>query len=187
MGTTPQYGIPYPQLSDAPNGPTQMQALATQVEASLSPVDAKATSLDVANRKAGGEWRASAGVTLVTGSNKLAFPTNVVASSNITFNGTDTWTINESGVYVMHLQLRTTAANQDGALAVSGTSYSDGTLLFPGTALRSLWGDFGHSPCGYIAAGTQICAYFYNNAANTTTNFATRPPMFKIWRVAPGA
>lgn len=40
MPTTPTYGLPYPALSDAPNGPSQIQALATEVEVELTRVDA---------------------------------------------------------------------------------------------------------------------------------------------------
>lgn len=36
MPTTPVYAIPYPSLTDAPNGAAQMQALAVAVEAALA-------------------------------------------------------------------------------------------------------------------------------------------------------
>lgn len=39
MPVTPVYGIPYPALSDPPNGPSQMQALALEVEAELQRID----------------------------------------------------------------------------------------------------------------------------------------------------
>lgn len=32
MGTTPDYGLPYPEASDPPDGATQMQSLATAVD-----------------------------------------------------------------------------------------------------------------------------------------------------------
>jgi len=44
MPLTPVYGIPYPSLSDPPNGPAQMGALATEVENELIRVDATAAS-----------------------------------------------------------------------------------------------------------------------------------------------
>lgn len=37
--TTPTYAIPYPESTDAPNGPAQMQALALEVEAEIARVD----------------------------------------------------------------------------------------------------------------------------------------------------
>lgn len=45
MATTPIYGIPYPVLGDAPNGPAQLQALALEVENELVRVDAAAATL----------------------------------------------------------------------------------------------------------------------------------------------
>lgn len=40
MGVTPIYGFPYPALTDSPNGPAQIQALAEAVEADLAVTDA---------------------------------------------------------------------------------------------------------------------------------------------------
>lgn len=46
MATTPVYGIPYPVLGDAPNGPSQMQALALEVETELVRVDAAISTIN---------------------------------------------------------------------------------------------------------------------------------------------
>lgn len=45
MPSTPIYGIPYPALGDPPNGPAQLQALATEVEVELNRIDVAASSL----------------------------------------------------------------------------------------------------------------------------------------------
>lgn len=45
MGVTPIYGFPYPSLSDSPNGPAQLQALAEAVEADLSNTDSNVGAL----------------------------------------------------------------------------------------------------------------------------------------------
>ena len=45
MGVTPTYGFPYPALTDSPNGPAQIQALAEAVEADLVVTDANITNL----------------------------------------------------------------------------------------------------------------------------------------------
>lgn len=37
MGNTPKYGWPYPELTDAPDGPAQIKALALAIEAALAP------------------------------------------------------------------------------------------------------------------------------------------------------
>ncbi len=42
MPSTPTYGLPYPALSDPPNGPAQIQALAEEVETELTRIDATA-------------------------------------------------------------------------------------------------------------------------------------------------
>lgn len=46
MATTPVYGIPYPVLSDAPNGPSQIQATALEVETELVRIDAAIAALN---------------------------------------------------------------------------------------------------------------------------------------------
>ena len=46
MATTPVYAIPYPVLGDAPNGPSQMQALALEVETELVRIDAAIATLN---------------------------------------------------------------------------------------------------------------------------------------------
>lgn len=46
MATTPVYGIPYPALGDSPNGPSQMQALALEVEAELVRIDAAIAAIN---------------------------------------------------------------------------------------------------------------------------------------------
>lgn len=46
MGVTPTYGFPYPALSDPPNGPAQIQALAEAVEADLTVTDANIATIN---------------------------------------------------------------------------------------------------------------------------------------------
>lgn len=46
MGVTPIYGFPYPALTDAPNGPAQIQALAEAVEADLAVTDANIATIN---------------------------------------------------------------------------------------------------------------------------------------------
>jgi hypothetical protein len=47
VGVTPIYGFPYPALSDPPNGPAQIQALAEAVEADLAVTDANIATLNI--------------------------------------------------------------------------------------------------------------------------------------------
>lgn len=44
MGVTPVYAFPYPELTDPPNGPSQIQALATAVENKFVTVDSTVSS-----------------------------------------------------------------------------------------------------------------------------------------------
>lgn len=46
MGLTPVYGFPYPALTDSPNGPAQIQALAEAVEADLVVTDANIAAIN---------------------------------------------------------------------------------------------------------------------------------------------
>lgn len=46
MGVTANYSFPYPELSDAPNGPAQFQALASAVDTALDTVDDSTDALD---------------------------------------------------------------------------------------------------------------------------------------------
>lgn len=46
MGVTPVYGFPYPALTDSPDGPAQIQALAEAVEADLQVTDANIATLN---------------------------------------------------------------------------------------------------------------------------------------------
>jgi hypothetical protein len=45
VGVTPVYGFPYPALTDPPNGPAQIQALAEAVEADLAVTDSNVAAL----------------------------------------------------------------------------------------------------------------------------------------------
>jgi hypothetical protein len=49
MPSTPTYGLPYPSLSDPPNGPAQFQALADEVEVELTRIDARVDNAEDVN------------------------------------------------------------------------------------------------------------------------------------------
>lgn len=46
MGVTANYGFPFPELGDAPNGPAQISALAVAVDATLDGVDDRLDSVE---------------------------------------------------------------------------------------------------------------------------------------------
>jgi hypothetical protein len=74
MPTTPVYGIPYPALGDAPNGPSQIQATALEVEAELVRVDAAhAAVTGLANASVGSttDEAASSSTTFIPGASPV--------------------------------------------------------------------------------------------------------------------
>lgn len=46
MPNTPVYGLPYPDLSEPPNGPEQIQALAEAVESTIQATDTRVTAVE---------------------------------------------------------------------------------------------------------------------------------------------
>lgn len=127
----------------------------------------------------GGEWRASSGQTLATGSTKLTFPTNVRTANGITFNGTDTFTVVSSRPYHLWAQLRTVAL-VNGGVVFGAPTYADGTHLLPFNGFTG-GPDYGIGGTVWLDAGTQFCVYFYNNGSSTSVNHALRPAQVKIW------
>ena len=180
-GTTPVYGFRYQTLSDSPNGATLGQNGFTDVENKIVTMDAAISTLQ-APAPVGGEQRANALQALATGNNKLTLPTATVAAAGITWNGTNQFTVTASGVYSMSAELYLTV----------GTS----AAVFLGNATATLTtnvyqlGHFGAGPSygvsttRYLAAGSTICAYAYNNAGAINTLFATYPCSLSVWRVA---
>lgn len=172
MPNTSAWNLPYPTGTQVPNVPADIQALAVAVDSKLTSITAFT----------GGEWKATALQNLVAGGNKLTFGSTVIAASGITWNGTDTITVVTAGVYTMFANARVANATISSAIHFSGSTYSDATLLFPGTSTSNGYGDYSHSATGYLAAGTVINVWMYTGGSNNTV-FATRPPMFKMWRV----
>jgi hypothetical protein len=174
MPQTSTWSLPYPTGTQVPNVPADLQALAVATD----------TALSAATAFVGGEVRASAQQTNLAGGqgNRLQFGTIVKAPAGVGWNGLDTWTIQADGVYAGFVNLRTSANPSSGAVHITGTAYSDATLLFPGDSTTNGYGDFSQSFGGFLTAGTLLCAYFYNASATTASAFSTRPPMFKLWR-----
>ncbi|QKV74532.1 hypothetical protein [Amycolatopsis sp. Hca4] len=128
----------------------------------------------------GGEWRANATKTLSPGAVRLDFPTNVVPGNGITFDGTNTWTIQTAGVYSIYAQCRKNAAAASDAVHIVGPTYSDAGMIIPGTSTTG-YGDVHVSGSVWLNAGDQICAWYYNGGSSSTS-YTTRFAKFKIWK-----
>lgn len=129
MPTTPVYGLPYPSLSDSPNGPAQFQALAQAVETQLQRLDSVPAAVTATD--AGAVSTASTTFTNLAGDPGVAFTAppsgRVLVSIGSAFDGNaaDTWSM-------MGFQIRTGsvvgsgtivyAANDNDACGTMGTN-----------------------------------------------------------------
>lgn len=135
--------------------------------------------------RVGGEWKSNSAQNLVVGATKIQFPTvSQTLSGDLTYNGTDTWTTGSDGLYAWDCQLRVSAAISCG-VALSGTTYADGTLLAgPKTNGSNGWGDVGNGGVIWLAASTSVCAWFYNNSAGAVSIAnTTRPAVMRLWKI----
>ncbi|MEU0531974.1 hypothetical protein [Amycolatopsis tolypomycina] len=130
----------------------------------------------------GGEWRdaRTTPALAATGPTKLQFATVATPPYGLTFNGTDTWTVQSDGVYNVLCQLRSTAA-VNGGIAMGATTYADATHIIPFNAFTA-GTDYGVSGPAKLTAGQQFCFWFYNNGSATTINNALRNARANIWK-----
>lgn len=133
MPSTPIYGLPYPSLSDPPNGPAQFQALAEAVEAELDRIDDTISGVPITQSSsvAAGVTTASTSYVALAGDPGIAFtaPSSgrvlVTIGAALTGDAADTYAM-------MGFQVRTgssvgtgtivTAANDNDTLAHVGIS-----------------------------------------------------------------
>ena len=161
------------------DNPTTLGRITT-AESNITTLQAYATVI-------GGEYRASAQQSLAIGANKLQFGTTIQAAAGITWNGVDAFTVVTAGRYSFgaFVKIPVVTNNSAAISIVSGTTY-------PSTGVGQLTGeDFSYSTtdiaCGatrFLAAGTVITCWVYNNTGATNTNFAARPAEFFCWRVS---
>ncbi len=132
MPTTP-LGIPYPALTDGPNGPSQMQALAAAVDALLTGIESAWTAYSPT-------WSA-AGSAPAIGNGILAGRYRQVGKLIIAqwyLNPGSTTTFG-SGVYTFALPLSTSASQQGNAVgsifaANAGNYYTSGVVYAAASA-----------------------------------------------------
>ena len=133
MPSTPIYGLPYPSLSDPPNGPAQFQALAEAVETELDRIDDTISGVPITQSSsiAAAVNTTSTTYVALAGNPGLSFvsPTSgrvlITIGAALTGNAADTYSM-------MGFQVRTggvvgsgtiiTAANNDDVVANLGTT-----------------------------------------------------------------
>lgn len=167
MPTTPIYGLPYPSLSDPPNGASQIQALAQAVETQLQRIDnvpAAATASD-----AGSVNTTSATYTTLAGDPGVAF--TAPASGRVLVSIGSAFDNGAADTYgVMSFQIRT------------GTTVGAGTIIFAVTDDTSV-GVLGTNDVtagrtslvtGLIAGNPYNVQCLYKRLAGTGTAFYAR-------------
>jgi hypothetical protein len=151
----------------------------TTAETNITTLQAYATVI-------GGEYRASAQQSLAVGANKMQFGTTIQAATGITWNGTDAFTVVTAGRYAFgaFAKIPVVANNSASISIVSGTTYpSTGTGQLTGEDFSYSTTDISCSATRFLAAGTSITCWIYNNSASTNTAFSARPAEFFCWRV----
>lgn len=178
MGATSRYGWPYPELFDPPNTAAHIKAALEGAEATVGALDDKVNAAPV-----GGEMIANATQSLTNGGAvRLSFAAVAQPANGITWNGSNTWTVVTPGVYAVYAQARKSVAAAQDAMHITGTTYSDATLIIPGLSTTG-YGDVFVSGARYFAAGTNLCAWYYSGSPTADT-VSTRRPIFSVWKVA---
>lgn len=168
MPTTPVYAFPYPSLSDSPNGPVQIQALAEAVENKIVAVDAtnSTQSTDIATlqstvnlldvRNLGGRIAATAGVI------NAGITTTEVNIAKLGLTPTSV-TINRVYLFVLTLSAQCSAGNDSFAVRVRKDTALSGTVVFAQAWITQV-GGFTHERSfiyPWIATATDASADFF--------------------------
>lgn len=132
MATTPVYAIPYPVLGDAPNGPSEMQALALGVEAKLILLDAAIAAINgmsTASASSTTDEAASSSTTFVPGASPVGvvFVAPPSGDAYIVFSSIFTSNIATFASFVS-LEVKTGGTIGSGTLAGSAAN-SDRALI----------------------------------------------------------
>lgn len=178
MPSTPTWGLPYPAGTDIPDVPSDMAALANATEDMGNDLEA------LISLRAGGAYRGTS-ISIPTTATKLSFGTTVTAASGITWNGTNQFTVTNTGIYsftvVATMNFVSTSNWAVGIHDASGWPASAyqafGGMLFATGQTNSF-----SSGTMLFTAGQTICAYAYNNEATTRTLVGAD---FRVWRVSP--
>jgi hypothetical protein len=165
--TTPIYGLPYPSLSDPPNGAAQIQALAEAVEAELSRIDA--TPAAVTATDAGSVSTTSATYVTLAGDPGVAFTAPASGRVMVHVAGAFDNTLSDT-FGMMAFQIRTGTTVGAGTIVVAasdndsaGTAGTNDTSFGRSVLVSSL-----------IAGSSYNVQILYKRFSGTGTSFFAR-------------
>lgn len=118
--STPIYGLPYPSLSDPPNGPAQIQALAEAVEAELDRIDDTISGVPI------------------TQSSSVAATVNTTSTSYVALAGNPglSFTAPTSGRVIIAIGAALTGSAAD-TYAMMGFQVRTGNVIGSGTIIQA--------------------------------------------------
>ncbi|MEV8610302.1 hypothetical protein AB0383_20645 [Amycolatopsis sp. NPDC051373] len=137
--------------------------------------------------RAGGEYQASGSQTAsASGPTKITFGSTVQAASGITWNGSNQFTTVTAGIYSMYAAANTgfSSTGNWGVGIHNGTGIPGSTTpWFSAPTFSQGQTDGFTATTMYLPAGQTISAYFYNNENATRVLNATKPCVFRVWRI----
>jgi hypothetical protein len=184
MGNTSRYGWVYPEVGDPPNTSLHVKNALNAVEATVGGLD------DAAAAAYGIEVRANANQNIVasSGANKLTFgAVTTPAAGGTGWTGNNTVTIPVSGRYACYASGSTAfAAGNNFGVAIHGAAApAAGTPWLASPLFSTGQTDSFAAVTRWFPAGTQLCAWIYNNGSAFTLNpTANKPAEFIVWKVA---
>lgn len=133
--TTPTYGLPFAELSDAPDGPTISEDLALAIEDELTRIDANVATINALTNATAADSNTEgpySSATPTAGTNVCAVAFTAPASGSVmVFWHADFWSSQNDKVSFVSMEVRSgasigggsvvVAANSNDALKVSGT------------------------------------------------------------------
>lgn len=169
MPVTPIYGLPYPALSDPPNGPAQFQALAEEVENELARIDADVDTLQATDSTLSGN------ITVINaniaGNGRLVTAAGVINTTSGTTEldipklAIENWTVTNTAWYILNLKLsaQMSAGNDSYLVRVRKDTALSGTVIAQFEWITQVAG-FTHAVSQHIpwqAPATDADADFY--------------------------
>ncbi|WP_290055669.1 hypothetical protein [Amycolatopsis solani] len=184
MGNTPRYGWAYPESFDPPATNLHIRDALLGAEATVGALD------DAVAAAYGIEVRANAvqNIPASNGANKLTFGSvTQPAAGGTGWSGNNTVTIPVSGRYHCYASASTAfASGNNFGVGIHGIAApSAGTPWLASPLFSNGQTDSFASVTRWFAAGTQLCAWIYNNGAAFALNPSTfKPAEFIVWKVA---